>query len=135
MTITEQLLSSGATIAIGDTNQPSLAIDYSGFYERIATSLETLATNSTDIKSTLDVLIASSNDIKIALETIQNSLDTIATNSTTITQLASGNGIHTVGPWDWLGYASLIEYYQEAGIDPTTLKDDVEALPKTGGFS
>jgi hypothetical protein len=81
-----------------DTNT-GIAFDFSPFFDRMATALETIATNSTTISTTLT--------------NIKTDLDTLATNSTTVKNLATGHGIHMVGPYDWLGlinvYRSLIE--------------------------
>lgn len=91
--------------------------DYTTDIGRIATALETIATNTTAIKTT-----------------IETQLTIIATNSTTMTGLATGTGIHMVGPYDWLGYMSLYKLYVEdtGAIGLTKLteyKDKVKALP------
>lgn len=67
-----------------------IALNYSAYYERIASSLETIALNSTAISSAI------------------KGLDTIVS-------LASGKGIHTIGPYEWLNYASLYHLYIEQG--------------------
>lgn len=81
-----------------DTNT-GVAFDFSPFFDRMATALETIATNSTTISTTLT--------------NIKTDLDTLSANSTTVKDLAIGHGIHMVGPYDWLGlinvYRSLIE--------------------------
>jgi len=102
-------------------------IDYSAFYGRIATALETLATNSTDIKNSLST-------INTHLSTVATNTTTISTNSTTMTTLATGTGIHIVSPYEWLGYASLYKLYVEdtGAIGVTALteyKDKIKALP------
>lgn len=95
----------GTTIVVDDTN-PGVAIDYTPFYERIATAMETMATNST---------------------TIANNTTTIATNTTQIkndiTRLKelgdhpSGPGIRTVQPYGYLGNAILyLLYIKQAQI-------------------
>ena len=77
--------------------------DYSADIARIATALETIASNST----------------------------TIASNSTTITGLATGDGFHIIGPWEWLGFASIVKLLQDKGTDFAALKAAVESLPKS----
>jgi len=99
----------GTTVNVG----VAVAIDYTAFYDRIATALETIATQTT---------------------TIATRTTTIATNSTTMTTLASGSGIHIVSPYEWLGYASLYKLYVEdtGAIGLTALaeyKDKIKALP------
>jgi len=106
----------------------SVAIDYTSYYERIATALETMATNSTAIKN--------------SIAAIETDIDTIATNTTTIAtkqtiiadkqtiiadkqtiiaekqtametyqkrlkELGEGSGIHVVSPYDTFGIATL----------------------------
>lgn len=102
-------------------------IDYSAYYGRIATALETLATNSTDIKHSLT-------SINTHLSTVATNTTTISTNSTTMTTLATGTGIHIVSPYEWLGYASLYKLYVEdtgaIGISKLSeYKDKIKSLP------
>ena len=85
----------------GINSNTGIAFDFSPFFDRMATALETIATKSTSIDTTLT--------------SIKTDLDTLATNSTTIKDLAIGSGIHMVGPYDWLGYASLYHLYVEQG--------------------
>jgi hypothetical protein len=88
----------GTTIVIDDTN-PGIAIDYTPFYERIATAMETIATNST---------------------TIANNTTTIKNDITRLKELAdhpSGPGIRTVQPYGYLGNAILyLLYIKQAQI-------------------
>lgn len=81
-------------------------IDYSAVYGRIATALETIAANSTNIKNSLT-------SIDTQITTIATRTTTLATNSTTMTTLATGPGIHIVSPYEWIGYASLYKLYVE----------------------
>lgn len=98
----------------------SVAIDYTTYYSRIATALETIATNSTTISSSLSA--------------IKTDLDTMTSNSTTIKDLAIGTGIHFVSPYEWLGYMSLYKLYVEdsgaIGLTKLTeFKDKIKSLP------
>lgn len=102
-------------------------IDYSAVYGRIATALETLAANSTDIKTSLS-------SINTHLSTVAVNTTTISTNSTTMITLATGPGIHIVSPYEWVGYASLYKLYVEdtGAIGLTRLseyKDKILGLP------
>ena len=106
----------GTTVNVG----VAVAIDYTAFYDRIATALETIATQTTTIAT--------------RTTTIATNTTTISTNSTTMTTLASGSGIHIVSPYEWLGYASLYKLYVEdtGAIGLTALaeyKDKIKALP------
>jgi hypothetical protein len=101
----------------------SIAIDYTSYYKRIAHSLETIATNSTSIASNIQTITSNTTQIASALAMI-------STDTRTISTLATGSGITTVSPWDWLSLSSLIYYYQSNGIDPYELKRIVESYPK-----
>jgi len=48
-----------------------------------------------------------------AITGLKSDLDTLATNSTSMLSLAQGTGIHMVGPYDWLGFASIYHLYVE----------------------
>lgn len=107
----------GTTIVVDDTN-PGVAIDYTPFYERIATAMETMATNST---------------------TIANNTTTIATNTTQIkndiTRLKelgdhpSGPGIRTIQPYGYIGNAILYLLYIKQGqiLDEEFVGNNVES--------
>lgn len=84
----------------------SLAIDYSSYYERIATSLEIIATKMTEIESHQQAL----------------------------KNQAEGKGIHIKGPYEWLSMAAIYRIFVEQGVDFDSIKQQVEALPKEQGF-
>jgi hypothetical protein len=133
--------------------------DYTSYYASIAIALETIATNSTSIKTTLasmktdldtmtsnstsitttlasmktdlDTMTSNSTSIKTTLASMKTDLDTMTSNSTTITGLATGDGFHIVGPWEWLGFASIVKLLQDKGADFDALKAAVESLPKS----
>ena len=90
-----------------------ISFDQSSYLERIATALETLATNSTAVTNSIATIDTNISTIATQITTLATQATTLATNSTTITGLATGHGIHFVGPYDWLGlinvYRSLIE--------------------------
>ena len=110
-------------MALGDP------IDYTTYYARIATALETIATNSTAIKNSLATVTTNSTTVANNSTTVATNSTTLATNSTTIatnsttvanntttlTNLASGPGIHISGPYDWLGYAAIYRLFVEQG--------------------
>lgn len=98
--------STGSTTVVSNSTG-GLAIDYSHYFDRIAISLETIAANST----------------------------TVATNVAAIKQLAAGNGIHTLGPIDWVGLISVYKLYVEdadaIGLEKLLeYKAKIDALPK-----
>jgi len=71
--------------------------DYTKQLTYIASSLRTIAVNSSEIRNYIG-------DISKSLSSVQ-----------AIANLASGNGIHTTGAYDWLGAVSLVKYYVEQG--------------------
>ena len=115
----------------------AIAIDYTTYYERIATALETIATNSTAIKNSLAAIDTDFDTLKTQLTTIATQSTTIATQQTTMaTKLtalearAADQGIKIVGPWEWLGMSSIVKLYDEKGVDYNALKARVEQIPK-----
>jgi hypothetical protein len=126
--------------------------DYTSYYASIAIALETIATNSTSIKTTLasmktdldtiasnsttiasnsTTMASNSTSITTTLAGMKTDLDALTLNSTTITGLATGDGFHIVGPWEWLGFASIVKLLQDKGADFDALKSAVESLPKS----
>lgn len=102
----------------------SVAIDYTSYYERIATALETLATNSTAIKTAVETIATQQTTIAVkqtAMETYQKKLK----------ELGEADGIHVVGPYEWLSMYSIYRLLVEQGTtDFASLKAQVDALPK-----
>ncbi len=86
----------------------SVAIDYTLYYDRIATALETIATNSTAIKTAVE-------SIATQQTTIATKLTAIETYQQRIKELAEGTGVHFVGPWEWVGLLSLYKLFIEEG--------------------
>lgn len=116
-----------STTVVSDSNG-GLAIDYSNFYNRIASALETIADNST-------ALLSAQTAATISAAAIATQTQTIATQISAISQLASGTGVHTMGPIDWVGLISTYKLYVEdpeaIGLD--ALKeyfDKINELPK-----
>jgi len=172
-------------------NQSGIAFDFSPYFERMATALETIATNSTTIATKISEIDTNTANMATYIHNLQTDLDTMAANSTIMTKLAQGLqelqttvvatsgavgqtvlttdfgatanvalgqivtgkgvpigtsvfafgdnsitlsnklvsdatgssykfyknwvGIHTINPYDWLGYASLYHLYVEQG--------------------
>ena len=95
------------------------ATDYTSELGRIATALETIASAATSIDNSLNVV---ANNIVV----MNASLNTVAQKISSIEHLASSDqGIHTVGPYDWLQGADLYNCYalgnRQLPIDSTTL--------------
>jgi len=93
----------------------SVAIDYTSYYDRIATALETLATNSTAIKTAVESIATQQTTIATQQTTIATKLTAIETYQQRIKELAEGTGVHFVGPWEWVGLLSLYKLFIEEG--------------------
>ena len=118
------------------TNVPyaGVAFDYSDHLDRIVLALEQMAIASTETANQL-------NDINTKLDILVNNSTTIAQKQTlienyqeTIKNLAQGDGVHVIGPWEWLGYASIVKLFEDKGINLAELKAKVEAVAKQSGF-
>ena len=96
------LVTSAGRDALNDNNS-FFQIDYGDYLERISQSLETLVASNTEIKN--------------SLQTIKN--------------LAEGDGVHIIGPWEWLGQVGIVQYLEDKGLDLAELKAKVEAIPKS----
>ena len=93
-----------------DSNGNSgIAFDFSPEFGRMATALETIATN-------LTVIASNSTDMK-------NSLNTLAT-------LGSGPGIHMIGPWDYIGLYQSVRMLEQDHIPFQELLDKINSLPR-----
>ena len=113
----------------------SIAIDYTTYYDRIATALETMATQTTTIAT-------QTTTIATRLTAIATDIDTIASNSTTIKdkqttiaekqtametyqkklkELGEGVGIRVIGPYEVFGMISIYRLLiEQAKILDTT---------------
>jgi hypothetical protein len=88
---------------IFDKESGSLAIDYSSYYERMATSLETITTKLTEIEDHQKEML----------------------------DLAKGDGINMKGPYEWLSMYAIYRLLIEQGItDFNSLKSQIDSLPK-----
>ena len=100
--VTNTTALTGQTIVNDDTNG-GVAIDYSGYYERIATAMETIATNSTTIATNTS--------------TLATQLTAIADDIDNLRNLANSSGIRTISPYGYLGNAILyLLYVKQAQI-------------------
>jgi hypothetical protein len=89
-------------------------IDYSAFYERIATALETVATNSTAIKNSLDTIATQTTAIKNGLDTMVTQTTTIATQQQSISATSEK-------------VASSVEYFKNYGLVSRSLMDELNS--------
>jgi hypothetical protein len=124
VTVTTQTVD-GATVIVAEQvggSGVAIAINYSTLYDRMADALESIEANVASIKTTLNNIAGNTATIATEIATIDTSLSninanlsTIRVNSTTMATLASGNGIHMVGPYDSYGAVSLYRLYVEEG--------------------
>ena len=94
----------------GTVTTTDIEFDYSGHFDRMISAQEQLNSNIVALNSKIDTL----ND---KIETIKS--------------LAEGEGIHVLGPWEWLGQVGMVQYLEEKGLDLAELKAKVEAVPKS----
>jgi hypothetical protein len=94
MSITLDTTSIPGQTIVTDSNG-GVAIDYSAVANRIATALENANTLLTSISQSL---------VDIKADT-----DVMSQSASVVSGLAQGTGIHTIGPYDWVG---LISTYQ-----------------------
>ena len=113
----------------------SIAIDYTTYYDRIATALETIATQTTTIATQTTTIATQTTTIATRLTAISTDIDTIASNSTTIKdkqtametyqkklkELGEGVGIRVIGPYEVFGMISIYRLLiEQAKILDTT---------------
>ena len=113
----------------------SIAIDYTTYYDRIATALETMATQTTTIATQTTTIATQTTTIATRLTAISTDIDTIASNSTTIKdkqtametyqkklkELGEGSGIRVIGPYEVFGMISIYRLLiEQAKILDTT---------------
>lgn len=78
-----------------------IAIDYSAYYASIASSLETMATNSTAILEKLNIIA----EKQTAMETYQKKLK----------ELGEGEGIHVISPYELFSFITTYRILVEEG--------------------
>jgi hypothetical protein len=139
-----------STTVVFDSNG-GVAIDYSSYYERIASALENISTaigvDSTSISGILASSAQSLENISTAigvdstsisgiLASSAQSLENIQTSISEIKTLASTTGIKTQGVYDWVLLSSVYKLYVDddgaIGLENLTeYKDKIESLPKS----
>ena len=119
----------------GDTESVAIAYDYSSHFSRMITAQEQTANATTEsvnklnqINSTLENKL---NQINSTLETLNSKIEDLNSKIETIKTLAEGDGLHIVGPWEWLGQVGIVQYLEEKELDLAELKAKVDAIPKT----
>lgn len=115
----------------GATESVAIAYDYSSHFSRMITAQEQTASATTEsankldqINSTLETANSKIEDLNLKIEDLNSKIETIKT-------LAEGDGLHIVGPWEWLGQVGIVQYLEDKGLDLGELKAKVDAIPKT----
>jgi hypothetical protein len=126
----------------GATANNAIAYDYSPHLIRVVTALEQLSYSLAFIADKMDNVSDKLSDLArqsasqtSLLSTLSTNVSTLSTNSTTFTTAATGSGIHTTGPLDWVGLVSSYKLYVEdsGAIGLTALtgyKAKIDALPR-----
>ena len=109
----------------GDTESVAIAYDYSNHFSRMITAQEQTASATTEL------LPAKLNQINSTLETLNSKIEDLNLKIETIKTLAEGDGLHIVGPWEWLGQVGIVQYLEDKGFNIGELKAKVDAIPKT----
>jgi hypothetical protein len=112
----------------GATANNAIAYDYSPHLIRIVTALEQLSLSIAFIADKMD-------NVSDKLSDIATQSSIIATQSSIIATAATGTGIRTKGPQDWIGLVSTYKLYvEDTGaiglIALTGYKAKIDALPK-----
>jgi hypothetical protein len=119
----------------GATANNAIAYDYSPHLIRVVTALEQLSYSLAFIADKMDNVSDKLSDLARQSASQTSLLSTLSTNSTTFTTAATGSGIHTTGPLDWVGLVSSYKLYVEdsGAIGLTALteyKAKIDALPR-----
>ena len=124
----------GVTIVRAGGSEEGIVIDYSSYYARIATALETIASSLNNGSTPIGTILS---EIAQASEDTARASETIAQASVGIYDRSKGAGIHTKGPQDWIGLISTYKLYIEnAGPEKITLAEfeafynKIKDLPK-----
>ncbi len=108
----------------------SIEIDYTEYYNRIATAVETIATNSTTIKNDIESIKNSIAVIETKQTTLAEKTSDIRDYQLAIKNFAEHDGIHIKSPWEYLYMYSILNAYVEKGYNINTAKTEVESKPK-----
>jgi hypothetical protein len=107
--------SSNPLSVVYDDVSGHLQIDYSSYYNRIATAFETVASNSTAIKNAIETVASNSTAIKNSLSTIAEKQTAIETYQKKLKELGEGNGIRVVGPYEIVQFINTYRILVEEG--------------------
>ena len=109
---------------------PTPTYDYGSIYSNIYTALNNIDADTTPMVASLALIATSLSTLATNSTTIAAQQTTMATKLTALEARAADQGIHIVGPWEWLGMSSIVKLYDEKGVDYNALKARVEQIPK-----
>jgi hypothetical protein len=113
----------------------AIAIDYTTYYDRIATALENISTQTTTIATQVTTIAAQTTTIATQATTIAAQTTIVATQTTTVAskqtametyqkklkELGEGSGIRVIGPYEVFGMISIYRLLiEQAKILDTT---------------
>lgn len=126
----------GSASSAGDNT--GVAFDYSDHLDRIVTALEQLSLSMAFVADKIDNISDKIDNISVQASTIAQQQTTIATKQTAmetyqkkLKELGEANGIHVVGPYEWLSMYAIYKLLVDQGVtDFASIKAQIDALPK-----
>ncbi len=116
MTIERLLAESDSTSAdaaiIRDVRSGSITVDYTAFVERAVTALETIASNSTSIKNSLNTI---ENSVNSGSTNLLSVLSDIQSYQQRLKELGETTGIRIKSPYETFGMISIYKLLVEEG--------------------
>jgi len=99
----------------------AIAIDYTTYYERIATALENISTQTTTIATRLTAISTDIDTIASNSTTIKDKQTAMETYQKKLKELGEGSGIRVIGPYEVFGMISIYRLLiEQAKILDTT---------------
>lgn len=113
-------------LAFGLANGVSAVIDYSGYFQRVAAAVETIAINTTIMANNSNTMLAYASSINTSLSQITSNTEIIANSANVLSNLANSIGIMTRNSYDSLYAVTTYQYLIEQGnaLDTTDVVDD-----------
>jgi len=99
----------------------AIAIDYTTYYDRIATALENISTQTTTIATRLTAISTDIDTIASNSTTIKDKQTAMETYQKKLKELGEGSGIRVIGPYEVFGMISIYRLLiEQAKILDTT---------------
>jgi hypothetical protein len=99
----------------------AIAIDYTTYYDRIATALENISTQTTTIATRLTAISTDIDTIASNSTTIKDKQTAMETYQKKLKELGEGSGIRVIGPYEEFGKISIYRLLiEQAKILDTT---------------